>query len=116
MLSQNAIYTTGKSQKFCGFVGIIRVMTVTYLGLRWSGVIVTIWCGTKGSSWSGRKVTASKTSALCKVVLALGLANLDLLLLAAATKLLWLEGALSLEVGAAMLWDETLRHGCGCSE
>ena len=116
MLSQNAIWTTGKSQEFCGIVENIEVVTVTYLGLRWSGVIVTIWCSTKGSSWSRRRVATSKTSALCEVVLALSLANLDLLLLAAATKLLWLEGALSLEVGAAMFWDETLRHGCGRSE
>lgn len=88
-------------------------MCRTYLGLGWSGVIVTIWCSTKGSSWSGRKVATGETSALCEVVLALGLANLDLLLLATAAELLWLKGALGLEVGAAMLWDETLRHGCG---
>ena len=94
-----------------GDVAVIE-LAGTYLRLSWCGVIVTIWCCAQGSSWSRSKV-GSKTSALCEVLIALGLANLDLLLLTTATELLWLESTLGLELGAAMLWDVTLRHGCG---
>lgn len=81
----------------------------TYLGLCGGGLIVTVGGGTKGSTRS--VLTGADASSLGQVLLTLGLADLDLLLLAAAAELLRLEGVLRLELSAAMLGDVALSHG-----
>lgn len=83
----------------------------TDLGLCGGGIIVAVWSSSEGSA--GSVLARSDTTALGQVLLSLGLANLDLLLLSAATELLRLEGALRLEIGAAMLGDVPISHG-GC--
>lgn len=82
-----------------------------YLRLCGSRLIVTIGGGTKRGT--GTVFTSSNTTALGEVVLALGLSDLNLLLLATTTKLLGLEGTLCLELGSAMFGDVAISHG-GC--
>jgi hypothetical protein len=60
-------------------------------------------------------VSSGDATTLCEVLLSLCSADLDLLLLAAATELVGLEGALGLEGGAAMFGDVLVSHGCGDS-
>jgi hypothetical protein len=80
----------------------------TYLRLSRGGVIVAVGSGTERGA---RAVLAgADTSPLGQVLLALCLSDLNLLLFAAASKLLGLEGVLSLELGSAMLWDISFRH------
>lgn len=85
--------------------------SVTNLALRGGSLIVTVRSGAEGGT---RTVcTCANTSPLGKVFLTLCLADLNLLLLAAAAELLRLEGILSLELGATMLGDEPVGHGGG---
>ena len=82
----------------------------TYLGLARRVFIVAIG----GSTQRGARavVASANTTALGQVLLALRLADLDLLFLAATTQLLGLEGALRLELRAPMLGDVAFGHGC----
>ena len=83
----------------------------TYLRLCGSGVIVAIRSSTERRT---RTVFArANTSTLGQVLLTLRLANFDLLLLAAASKLLRLEGVLGLELRPAMLGNVSFGHGAG---
>jgi hypothetical protein len=87
----------------------------TYLALDISPFIVAVGSGTQRSAGS---VSASNATALCEVLLALGLSDLDLLFLAAAAELVRLESALRLEGRATVLGDIAFGHGgedCGCS-
>ncbi|KUI56758.1 hypothetical protein VP1G_10880 [Cytospora mali] len=89
---------------------ILAQLPATYLGLGWGSIIITVGGGAQGST---RSVFAcADASSLRQVLLALCLSNLDLLLLAATTKLIRLEGVLGLELGPAMLGDVSLSHGC----
>lgn len=58
-------------------------------------------------------LTGANTASLGQVLLALCLADLNLLLLAATPQLFGLEGALGLELGTAMLGDVSVSHACG---
>lgn len=80
-----------------------------YLRLGRRVLIVTVGGGTKGSSRS--RVASTNTAPLGQVLLALRLANLDLLFLTTATKLIGLEGALGLELGATVLGNVPVSHG-----
>jgi hypothetical protein len=83
-----------------------------YLRFRRSRLIVAIRSSAERST---RSVLASAdTSSLCQVLLSLGLANLNLLLLTTTAKLLRLEGVLGLELCSAMFGDVSLRHGVDC--
>jgi hypothetical protein len=92
-----------------------RVVMVgyTHLPLGVAALIVAVGSGAERGTGL---VAASNTTALCEVLLALGPADLDLLLLAAAAELVRLEGALGLEGCAAMLGDVLVGHGCGDGE
>lgn len=82
----------------------------TYLGLSRRVLIVAVGGSTKGSARA--LVTSTDTTSLGEVLLTLLLSNLDLGLLAPATKLFGLEGALGLELGAPMLGNVAVGHGC----
>ena len=84
---------------------------VTYLTLCVGALIVTVWRCTKRSAWR-TIATSADSSPLCEVLFSLLLADLYLLLFAAPTELIRLEGALRFEVGAAMLGDVALCHRC----
>lgn len=84
----------------------------TNLALDVTTLIVAVGGGTQRGA---RLVSARDATTLCEVLLALCPADLDLLLLAAAAELVWLEGALGLEGGAAMFGDVLVGHGCGDS-
>jgi hypothetical protein len=82
----------------------------TNLALNVAALIFTVG----GSSQRRAGLVSSRNATtLCEVLLSLCSANLDLLLLAAATELVGLEGALGLEGGAAMFGDVLVSHGCG---
>jgi len=81
----------------------------TYLGLCGSRLVITIGSGAERGT--GSVLTGSNASPLGQVLLALRLADLDLLLLAAAAELFRLEGILRLELRPAMLRNVSLRHG-----
>lgn len=81
-----------------------------YLGLGRGRLIIAVRCGAERCAGS----VGADASPLCEVFLALGLADLNLLLLAAAAKLLRLEGVLRLELVAAMLGDVAIGHVCCC--
>ena len=66
-----------------------------------------------GSQRGARLVSARDATTLCEILLALSPADLNLLLLAAAAELVWLEGALGLEGCAAVLGDVLVSHVCG---
>lgn len=82
----------------------------TYLRLTRGCLIVTVWGSAQGRARSVG--SCSNASPLREVLFALGLANLDLLLLATTAQLIGLEGVLGLELGAPMLGDVSLSHGC----
>lgn len=88
---------------------IYRCWNRAYLRLCGSRLIVTVGGGAKRST--GSVFASSDTTALSEIVLALGLSDLNLLLLATTTELLRLEGALCLELGSAMLGDVAISHG-----
>lgn len=84
---------------------------ITDLTFGGSSVIVAVGGGAEGSA---RAVgTRADASPLCEVLLTLGLADLYLLLLAAAAELLRLEGILGLELSATVLGDVPVGHGGG---
>lgn len=83
----------------------------TYLALSGSSVIVTVGGGAQRGT--GTVLACADTAALCEVLLSLGLSDLDLLLLAATSQLLGLEGALRLELSSAMLGNVPISHDCG---
>lgn len=85
-----------------------------HLRLGRSGIIVAV----RGSSerCAGSVLARTDTTTLGQVLLSLCLANLNLLLLSATAELLRLESALRLEIGAAMLGDVSVGHGCYCDE
>lgn len=83
---------------------------MTYLRLRGSGVIVAVGSGAQGGTRA--LVARADTTTLGQVLLSLGLANLDLLLLAATSEFVGLEGVLRLELSSAMLGDVPVSHGC----
>ena len=74
--------------------------------------VITIRGCAERSSWGGSlcPITSRDSSSLRKVLFSLGLADLDLLLLAATAQLVRLELPLGLELSAAMLGDEALGH------
>ena len=89
-----------------------RTREITYLRLARRVFIIAIGGSTQGSTRA--VITSANTAALGQVLLALRLADLDLLLFTTATQLLGLEGALRLELGATMLGNVTFGHGCEC--
>ena len=82
----------------------------TCLGLCRRVVIVAVGGGTERGT--GAVGTGTDTAALGQVLFALLLSDLNLLFLAAASKLLGLECVLRLELGPAMLGDVSFRHDC----
>ena len=86
----------------------------TYLALGGSGVIIAV--GRSTQRRTGPVSTCADASTLGQVLLALGLPDLDLLLLATAAQLLRLEGALRLELSSAMLGNVPISHDCGTSD
>ena len=82
-----------------------------HLGFRGSSIIVTVWRSTEGSARA--RVAGANASPLGQVLLALGLADLNLRFLATAAEFLGLEGALGLELRSAMVGDVAVSHGCG---
>lgn len=94
--------------------GDVEMPNETYLRFSRSSIIVAVGSGAQRGT---RPVCArGKASPLCQVLLTLRLANLDLLLLATAAEFFGLEGALRLEVGAAMLGNVAISHVCGWSD
>jgi hypothetical protein len=85
-------------------------MLQAYLGLGGSRVIVAVRGGAEGSARS--LVAGADASALCQVLLAFRLSDLDLLLLATAPQLLGLERVFCLELGPAVLGNVAVGHGC----
>ena len=100
----------GSSDITADHVRGIGICRFAYLRLGGRVLIITVGSSTKGSSRS--RVASTDTAPLGQVLLALCLANLDLLFLTTATKLIGLEGALGLELGATMLGDIAVSHGC----
>jgi hypothetical protein len=90
-------------------IGIIN-KTMTYLRLRGSGIIVAVGGSAQRSTRS--LVTGADTTTLGQVLLSLGFSDLDLLLFAATSELVRLEGVLRLELSSAMLGDVPVSHGC----
>ena len=86
-------------------------MRATYLALGRDIIIIAIGLGSKRCTQTST-ITARDASSLRKVLLALGLPDLDLLLLAAAAQLVGLEGVLGLELGAPVLGDVPIGHDC----
>ncbi len=85
------------------------VQELAYLRFCRRSVIVAIGGCTKRGT---RTVfTRSQAAALGEILLTLRLADLDLLLLATASKLLGLERVLRLELRSAVFWDVSLGHG-----
>ena len=84
----------------------------TYLALYGSSLIIAINGGAQGSAWCRhlRSISSRYTSSLRKVLFALCFSNLNLLLLAATTQFIGLEGVFGFELCASMLWDEAFRH------
>ena len=82
----------------------------TYLGLRWRVFIVAVGSSTERST--GTVLTGADATTLGQVLLALRLADLDLLLFTAATQLFWFERVLGLELGAPMLGNVSVSHCC----
>lgn len=87
-----------------------RVTELTYLGLCRGVLIVAVGRSTKGSSRA--LVTSTNTATLGEILLTLLLSDLDLGLLATTAKFFGLEGALGLELGAPMLGNVAVGHGC----
>ena len=92
-------------------------MACTYLALdRSCFLIVAIGRSAQRRPW-GRRLRAIPTgdaSPFGKILFALRLPDLDLLLLATAAQLFWLELPLGFELGAAMLWNVAFGHVEGC--
>lgn len=87
-----------------------RRSLATYLGLCGRVLILAVGGGAQGGT---RSVLASAdASSLCQVLLTLCLSNLNLLLLATAAELIWLEGVLGFELSPSVLGDVALSHGC----
>ena len=84
----------------------------TYLRLCRDSLIVTVGGGAERGT--GAIFSSADATTLGQVLLALGFANLDLLLLAPSTELFGLESALGLELGAAMFGNVAVSHGEGC--
>jgi hypothetical protein len=82
----------------------------TYCALGVGSLIITVRCSAERSTRAGL-ATATNASPLCEVLLTLLLADLDLLLLAAAAKLLGLECTLRLDVCATVLGNVAFTHG-----
>lgn len=88
----------------------MRRFVCTNLILVRGTLIVAVWGSAQRST---QPLGASVDSpSLCKVLLALLLADLDLLLFTATAKLVGLECALRLEVVAAVLGYVAFRHVC----
>lgn len=87
---------------------------VTYLALDVSALIIAVWSSaqrsTRAATFAGCDATA-----LGEVLLPLLLADLDLLLLAAAAQLVGLEGVLRLERRATVLGNVAIGHVAGVS-
>jgi hypothetical protein len=107
----------------CSDFAFPRVVDATYRTLSVGSLIIAVRRRTERSTRSALAAVAN-ASPLGEVLLALLLANLDLLLLTAAAELIGLESVLGLEGGAAVLGNITVRHGgcvvcsgsvCGCS-
>jgi hypothetical protein len=84
------------------------VLGGTHLAFDVTTLVIAVWGCTERST---RLIPSGNATALREVLLTFGAANLDLLLFAAATELVRLEGGLRLESVAAMLWDVPIRHG-----
>jgi hypothetical protein len=83
----------------------------TYLGLGGRVLIVAVGGGTEGRTRT--VLTGADAAALGQVLLALRLADLDLLLFATTAQLFGLECVLRLELRAPMLGNVSVSHGCG---
>lgn len=89
----------------------IKEYSRTYLRLGGCSIIIAIRLSAERST---RSVWACvDASSLRQVLLALGLADLDLLFLATTADNVGREGALGLELSAPVLGDVSLRHDCG---
>ena len=97
----------------CSNLALPGIVDATYRTLGVGSLIVTVRRSTERSTRSAL-ATVANASPLGEVLLALLLADLDLLLLAAAAELIGLESVLCLESGAAVLGDITVRHGEVC--
>ena len=84
-------------------------MVITYCALGVGALIVTVWRSAERRT-RATLATVTNASPLGEVLLALLLADLDLLLLTTAAQLIGLESVLRLEGGAAVLGDITVRH------
>jgi hypothetical protein len=82
---------------------------MTNLSLAGRVLIVAVWSGAQRRA--GPVLASANTAAFGQVLLALRLADLDLLLFATTAELLRLEGALRLELGAAVLGNVAFGHG-----
>ena len=85
----------------------------TYLAFDGTGFIVTLGGGT---THTNSTIPGLNTSSLGQVLFSLLLPNLNLLFFTTTTEFFGPELVSGLELGATMLWDVTLRHGCleGC--
>ena len=81
----------------------------TYLAFDGTGFIVTLGGGTTNTNST---IPGLDTSSLGQVLFSLLLPNLNLLFFTTTTEFFGPELVPGLELGATMLWDVTLRHGC----
>lgn len=89
----------------------------TYLALDGCPLLfITIGGGNLASSNTDSTISGLDTSSFGKIFFSFLSSDFDLLLFAAATELVWFELMFGLELGTAMLWDVTIRHGCWASE
>lgn len=91
-----------------------RTSKTTHLALDSTGLIITLGGGSHATTDTNSSITSHNTTSLGKTFLALLLANLDLLLLTAATELIGAELVLGLELRPAMLGNIAFRHGVCC--
>lgn len=83
------------------------------MGLGGSSIIVAVGSSTQGGTRT--VVACADTASLGQVLLALCLADLDLLFLTAAADNFGRESALRLVVGTSVLGNVSLSHGCDAS-
>jgi hypothetical protein len=88
--------------------------TKTHLALDSTGFIIALSGGSHATTNTNSSIASHNTTSLSKTLLALLLANLDLLLLTAATELIGAELVLGLELRPTMLGNIAFRHVVCC--
>ena len=86
----------------------------THLALDSTGLIITLGGASQATANTNSSIASHNTTSLSQTLLTLLLADLDLLLLAAATELIGTELVLGLELRPAMLGNIAFRHGVCC--